>query len=115
MMVAFLLTLMLAQATPSPAPTSECRHEAHVVRAARPIPKGLPADMPATKAVVKVLIGPDGKVKEASIFKSSGYPAFDIAVVDAARLTVYSPKVVDCKSVEGVYLFSAAFHPRYTP
>jgi TonB family protein len=55
-------------------------------------------------ATVKVLIGPDGSVQNAMIYRSSGNTALDNAAVTAAKAATYSPKVVNCQPAAGVYL-----------
>ncbi len=62
-------------------------------------------------ATVLVTIAPNGSVKSASVSKTSGNAAIDNAVLDAARQSKYSPKLVNCQPVQGTYLFLAAFKP----
>ena len=110
MTAALLLSLMLAQATPAPVATGPCIQEPQIVNEVQPVrPASLPNTMFAAIAIVKVLVGTDGSVEQATISKSSGYPAVDAAVLKAARATTFSPKVVDCKPVEGVYLLKAGW------
>jgi TonB family protein len=110
----FLAQLMaLATAMPSPVPTSECFREATVVR---PVPldlTGLSRDLLAQplRTEIEVTIEVDGTVKQTSVYKSSGYRAFDLAAERAARQSTYTPKIRDCKRTEGVYLFRAMTRP----
>ncbi|GAC1655852.1 MAG: hypothetical protein NVS9B12_07150 [Vulcanimicrobiaceae bacterium] len=60
-------------------------------------------------AQVKVDLSADGKVVDASIFQSTGNTLLDRAAVEAAERTTYGPKVVDCASVPGSYLFRVDF------
>src|SRR5579872_2043490 len=99
-----VFALLLAQATPAPSP-DPCLHEAAIVI---PVMSEFPPSFrPAGPVTVEamVLVGPDGAVESATISHSSGYSAVDAAVISAARASSYSPKVVDCKPVEGRYLF----------
>lgn len=108
-----LLTFLLAQVTapPSPLPTGPCLHEATILMPVMPeFPPSLHPAGPFTVEAT-VLVGPDGSVESATISHSSGYSAVDAAVIKAARTSTYSPKVVDCKPVEGRYLFRADVKP----
>jgi TonB family protein len=62
-------------------------------------------------AIVEVTVAPDGKAAAARIYRSSGDPNVDRAVLAAAETTKYSPKVVNCAPVRGSYLFRADFAP----
>jgi TonB family protein len=64
------------------------------------------------KTVVDVTIDPNGHAIAAKLLHSSGYPAMDQAVVEAALKSTYSPKVVNCAPVQGAYLFRADFAPQ---
>ncbi|MGA8098231.1 MAG: M56 family metallopeptidase [Candidatus Cybelea sp.] len=64
------------------------------------------------KTVVDVTIDPNGHAIAAKILRSSGYPAMDQAVVEAARKSAYSPKIVNCAPAQGAYLFRADFAPQ---
>ncbi|MFZ0575271.1 MAG: TonB family protein [Candidatus Cybelea sp.] len=87
-----------------------CIHEAWVMKAVSPsYPRSLPPDLPPFDVSVKARLGEDGTVKEATIYRSSGYPDADAAAIDAAKASVYTPKVVDCKPTEGVCQFHEVF------
>lgn len=62
-------------------------------------------------ALIDVLVNANGKVAQERIQQSSGNSALDQASIAAAYQTTYSPKVVDCKPVEGHYLFKVTFDP----
>ena len=62
-------------------------------------------------AIISVTIAPSGNVVRTSVWKSSGNVQIDRAVLDAARESKYSPKLVNCEPVEGTYLFRADFSP----
>ncbi|HLX26442.1 MAG TPA: TonB family protein [Candidatus Cybelea sp.] len=78
--------------------------------AAPDLPK---SEMPPHKvsAIVAVTVGANGKPTAAKVYRSSGYPSVDRAVVIAAQKSKYSPKVVDCAPVQSTYLFRADFAP----
>lgn len=62
-------------------------------------------------ASIAVVIGPDGNIKSASIYKSSGDRSFDLASLTAARASKYRPKIVDCTAVESTFYFQTSFTP----
>ena len=62
--------------------------------------------------VVDVTIDPNGHAIAAKFIHSSGVPAMDRAVVDAALKSTYSPKIVNCVPMQGSYLFRADFAPQ---
>ena len=85
--------------------------DATVTWAAEPkLPHG--ANLQGT-AIMRVTIAPSGKVVRVSAWKSSGNVQIDKAVLDAARQSKYSPKLVNCEPVEGAYLFRADFQPNH--
>ncbi|MGH8163649.1 MAG: energy transducer TonB, partial [Rhodanobacteraceae bacterium] len=65
--------------------------------------------MPSAMVLVKITIMPDGSVGDASVYQSSGLPAFDDATLDAARRATYAPAIAYCKPTVGAYLFKAKF------
>jgi TonB family protein len=103
-----------AQGLPAAAPMvaaacAQPNSEARVVTAAEPEPPhGL--KLHGTVNVV-VTIAPSGHVTSATVAHSSGNAAIDGAVVDAARRSTYSPKIVNCTPVQGRYVFHAEFEP----
>jgi TonB family protein len=60
-------------------------------------------------AVVRVVIGPDGQVRETSIWKTSEDDNLDKKTIAAARASKCSPEIVNCIPTPEVYLFSAPF------
>jgi TonB family protein len=72
------------------------------------MPSGLRA---GGSTIVVVTIAPNGSVVRASVLTSSGNAQIDRAVVVAAQHSAYSPELVNCKAVEGAYLFRADFAP----
>ena len=60
---------------------------------------------------IAVTIAPSGKVVGAEVYRSSGDPAVDKAVLTAAEKSTYSPKLVNCVPVGGTYLFKADVAP----
>jgi TonB family protein len=89
-------------------PTSTCPEtEATVTRPSEPVfPYGMKimAEGPISVEAL-VTAGVDGTVKAVTITKSSGYKFADDAVVRAARISSYRPKMVNCEPVEGTYKF----------
>ena len=74
-------------------------------------PRLLPVSVGHLIAQVDILVLPDGTVKNATIWKSSGYADADAEAIKSALAATYSPKVVDCKPVAGRYLYRADFVP----
>lgn len=54
---------------------------------------------------VEVLLGPDGLVKRASMFRSSGSSVLDDAAIAAVENSIYRPKRIRCTPTYGVYQF----------
>jgi TonB family protein len=54
---------------------------------------------------VEVMLGPDGLVKRASMFRSSGSAVLDDAAIAAVVKSVYRPKRIRCAPTYGVYQF----------
>ena len=116
MTLAVILTLLLGQVTPSPSPAtsasaSPCQQEADVTKPA------IPHDFDRREvegpifATIAVVIKPDGKIKTAGIYKSSGDPSFDDASLYAALASKYRPKIVDCTPVEATVYFKTSYTP----
>jgi len=59
------------------------------------------------KASVIVLVGVDGMPRAPVLEKSSSVSTFDLAVMESARLWVFSPAQLEGKPVEGVYFLTA--------
>ncbi len=68
--------------------------------------------MPMATSQIKVTIMPDGRIVDATVFKSSGIAAFDIAAMDAAARSTYRPKIAYCRPTIGIYLFKVTYVPR---
>jgi TonB family protein len=58
-----------------------------------------------TRMQVVVLLGPDGRVKQASMWTSSGNDELDDAAIAAVQQSTYRPKLSQCAPTYGVYLF----------
>ena len=113
-MIYGLILAAVATMAPSPSPAAlppctKPNHEGGLLKAV--VPKVSPVQLNQAEddgaqmwATVKLLIGPDGSVQEATIYRSSGSTALDNAAVTAAKAATYSPKVVNCQPVAGVYL-----------
>ena len=67
--------------------------------------------LPATRVLVDVHVGADGKVIDGNVSESSGVASLDKAALGAALASEYSPKIIYCKPVEGHYSFAASFEP----
>ncbi|MGA8474285.1 MAG: M56 family metallopeptidase [Candidatus Cybelea sp.] len=103
----------LPAATTVAATCARPNSEALVVAAAQP---DLPHGLKLHGAVnVVVTIAPSGHVTSATVLHSSGNAAIDGAVIDAARRSTYSPKIVNCSPVQGRYVFRAEFEPGASP
>jgi len=58
---------------------------------------------------VAVTLDEHGTVLSAAIAQSAGNAALDQEAIKAAKASSYSPEIVDCKPIGGVYLFRAVF------
>jgi TonB family protein len=115
MILAAMLSLVVAQAA-SPSPMAPaCLAGVHLLKAEYPTDFEPPGERGALAATVVVTVGPDGKVEKASIFKSSGDFSFDMASIRAAKSSTYTPELVDCKPIEGTYLFKTSLTPGGPP
>jgi TonB family protein len=122
MTLAVILSLLLAQVTPSPSPgpTLPCPHGAFGIILDDYPYKGPSKGAPPYFAVVEVRVNPDGSVKWARLYKSSGIADYDHESLEYARHMLVSPKVsADCKPVEGSYFFvnvpRGYTEPQFTP
>ena len=102
------------------ADATACRipnHEAVVTYAARPvIPKKFAgARLPNVTALVRLTVGPDGRVTDAEIVQATGYAELDAAALQSVTASEYTPKVVDCKNLAGRYVFRVRFGSQVTP
>jgi TonB family protein len=117
--LAIMFALLLAQATPSPAPSDACNHEASITKSVPPDPRGLDDNVLAAlaplSADIDVAIAPDGSPGHASVYKSSGYRGFDLAAIHAAKASTFTPQVVDCKPVESTVRFKATLEEDVRP
>jgi hypothetical protein len=110
MILAVMLSLLLAQAAPSPT-ASPCQADTGLVKAEYPRGFASPEEVRPLSATVFVVVGSDGKVVAAKILKTSGDGSFDAASIRAAKSSTYTPKLVDCKPVEGTFLFRTSLTP----
>lgn len=92
-----------APAAPSPAPARVDTVIQGPVAVRQPLPEWIPPDAIAASrdytGAVKVIIGPDGRVKSASIERAS-YPSYDARLLQAAREWVYQPATRNGEAVE---------------
>jgi hypothetical protein len=104
-------TTWKSTATASPGECKSVGREAGVLNRA---PLGITAAdlrrQPATQAgmEVEILLGPDGDVKRAWMYRSSGSDLADDAAIAAVQNSVYRPKMYRCTPTYGVYRFSFA-------
>jgi TonB family protein len=116
----YALAIILAQATTSPSPNASpsCaipNQEAKLISAVFPRISLFDRQRAEANgevvraAVVRVLIGPDGQVQEAAIWKTSEDDNLDKKAIAAARASKYTPKIVHCMPTPGVYLVSTPF------
>lgn len=121
MTLALMFAILLAQATPQPSPTpTPCAREARGIVLDDYPYNGPSKGQPPYFAVVEVRVNPDGSVKWARIYKSSGIADYDRESVDYASHMMSVPKVgTDCKPVEGSFFFvnvpRGYTKPRFTP
>jgi hypothetical protein len=113
MTLAVMLTLLLAQASPSPT-ASAC--PTVLAQLVEPVQPNLPADIaqsdaPPFEIDILVTVGPDGSVVATKPWRPSLYLSAVAAAMAAARESTYKPKMVNCKPVTGDYLFRADFTP----
>jgi protein TonB len=60
-------------------------------------------------AVIKVDVDESGSVTSATIFQSAGDTSLDIAALNSARQSKYSPETFRCLSIPATYLFPMTF------
>lgn len=118
-LLAVVLQTTTGQAAPTTIPTtniiadantSNCTHDATVLKAASP---DYPASANGAKgvAIAQVVVSPSGEVVSVNITKSSGVRALDKSTIKAAWTSTYAPAMSNCKPVQGSYLFRANFSP----
>jgi protein TonB len=100
-------------ATPSPTPKASCAQphvDAAVTRAVEPDYPELARQQGLTGTTqVKVTLAETGTVVDAQVYASSGSPALDAAAIAAAKRSIYTPEIDDCRQHAGSYLFRAEF------
>lgn len=68
--------------------------------------------MPDGMTLIEVTVMPNGSLGDVSVYKSSGDVAYDIAAMESAERSTYSPKIAYCRPGIGEYLFRARFMSR---
>jgi TonB family protein len=63
------------------------------------------------RAEVDLTIGANGDVLKAAIAQSTGNMSLDQSALDAARTSIYAPKIVHCVPTTGSYHFVVTFNP----
>ena len=112
MILASILSALLAQATPSVTEPPHCADPNREASVTNVVMSDAPPDLkePVT-ALVEVVIGPSGNLVNATIYKSGGSISVDRAAIASARASTFSPKFVDCVPTTADYLFRAEFNP----
>jgi tetratricopeptide (TPR) repeat protein len=121
------VTLVAAAARPSPpppapaapAPAAGPAGTPPVIVAAEPVRETLPAWVPPNTIVatteyagsLKVRIGPDGRVLDASIERPS-HPSYDARLLQEARFWVYKPATRDGTPIESEKIIDIRLRPR---
>ncbi len=62
-------------------------------------------------SVVYVAVDPAGKLADAWVFASSGYPAADAEAIRTAKRSSCVPTLSYCRPAGGTYLFQVEFDP----
>jgi TonB family protein len=113
---ALVAVLALSPAGPTAAPSPACS----VPNASAAVLQQAPAYYPDSArflnlgpavVTVSVTVDANGRMRSASIVKSSANLALDQAALRAARNSTFSPKVVDCTTVEGIYFMRVEIDP----
>lgn len=101
----------------APSPAATCDHPfvaAKVTAASQPVfPQAVKDEGFSQYAVSEIYVAIDktGKLADAWVFASSGYPELDRAALDAAKRSRYAAPISYCQPVYGTYLFRADFAP----
>ena len=102
-----LLTTVVAQASSCSTPYQD----ATVVRPAVPIYPNDAHERRVAMVYLVVVISPDAKIESVRIAQSSGDAALDAAAMRAARESVFTPKIANCRPIESQYVFRARLDP----
>jgi TonB family protein len=62
-------------------------------------------------STIEVSINADGSLADAWVFYPSGFPDFDEAALQGARLSKYESGIAYCEPVPGLFLFHVTFSP----
>lgn len=106
----------LLPAKMAPLYSSSCPHPFAAATAQHVVPPDYPSSIAqmqgATLTSVLVLsLGPDGKLVDDTVWKSTGLRQFDEAAMKAANAATYSAAVSYCRPVPAEYLFVTTFSP----
>lgn len=110
-MLAFLLAATIA----APVNTNDCNRPPRVVKKAQfAYPDDTDQLGPGLlEVIVKLTIDPSGKLAKAEIVESSGYDAFDNAVIKAVEDSTYAPAEVACAPATAQSVFVVQFTNKY--
>jgi hypothetical protein len=108
--------LALAAPAKAPFPPANCDHPFTSGRVENAVVPQFPAGFgdPAFHGVTTILfvaVNSSGELVDAWVDVSSGYPALDVAAIEAAARSTYAAPIVYCRAVSGTYLFRADFLP----
>lgn len=82
--------------------------DGHTVTTAAPVyPKGGAGD---PFALVRIRVAPDGRLSEASIYRTAGSLPFDQAALRSVAQSTYTAPVAFCRPTFGSYIFRVGFH-----
>jgi TonB family protein len=92
-------------------PPDACNHPAQPTYLSPPVyPRGHFTNKPV-QVELRIEIAPDGTIANGNVATSSGDAAFDAAAIQAAELSRFEPKKVNCRPVAGTYIFKVTFMP----
>jgi TonB family protein len=98
------------KAQPQAAPAASCTQDVVARKKVTPeMPPSALRDSASGAVEVNVFVNESGAVTNVIVSKSGGRKDFDDAAMGAARTSLYSPAVRDCKPVAGTYLYTVTF------
>ena len=99
--------MILAQAAP-PAPPNQdrCNHPVRIVDFAPPISFSAKGH---GDTVVRLIIAPDGHIKEATIVQRTADEKADQEGLRMAKASKYAPAMKDCNPIEASFIFTASY------
>jgi hypothetical protein len=106
---AFMPAIAFASQAPLASDTiaSTTCHSSEIRYLSGPAPRPTAHVPDGLRTLVRVQVSVSGKALKTSLFKTSGNPSFDRAVIDAATKGTYSPQMLNCEPLAGTYMFEA--------